>query len=59
MCSSLRRVRWQDNLKNGICGMAFDRATIPMNKIIVTTLEAQWHTFDARTFNTKSGEQKC
>jgi WD repeat-containing protein 92 len=49
------RVRWQDNLGNGVCGLAFDRATIPMNKFLATTLEAQWHAYDARTFNNKSG----
>jgi hypothetical protein len=49
------RVRWQDNLGNGVCGLAFDRATVPMNKLLATTLEAQWHAFDARTLHKKSG----
>ena len=49
------RVRWQDNLGNGVCGLAFDRPTVPMNKFLATTLEAQWHAFDARTLHKKSG----
>lgn len=49
------RVRWQKNVGNGVCGLAFDRATIPMNKFAVTTLEAQFHVFDARTFHKTHG----
>jgi hypothetical protein len=37
------------NVKNGVCGMQFDRRDIPMNKFVVTCLESQFHVFDART----------
>ncbi len=46
-------------MNNGVCGLAFDRATIPMNKFVVTTLEAQFHVFDARTFNEKTGARSA
>lgn len=48
-------MRWQESLGNGVCGLAFDRANIPMNKFVVTTLEAQFHVFDARTQHEKRG----
>jgi hypothetical protein len=37
------------NVKNGVCGVEFDRRDIPMNKFVVTCLESQFHVFDART----------
>jgi hypothetical protein len=37
------------NVKNGVCGVQFDRRDIPMNKFVVTCLESQFHVFDART----------
>jgi hypothetical protein len=42
-------VRWEDNVKNGVCGVQFDRPDIPMNKFVVTCLESQFHVYDART----------
>ena len=45
----LVQVRWEDNVKNGVCGIQFDRPDIQMNKFVVTCLESQVHVFDART----------
>lgn len=35
--------------------MEFDRKDIPMNKLVVTTLEGKFHVFDTRTQNPKKG----
>ncbi|KAJ9521928.1 hypothetical protein QJQ45_024806 [Haematococcus lacustris] len=43
------KVRWEANVKNGVCAVGFDRRDIQMNKFVVCCLEAQFHTFDART----------
>ncbi len=40
---------------NGVCGAAFDRATIAMNKVLVATLQGQVHVFDVRTRHPTSG----
>lgn len=46
---------WDTNLKNGVCGLEFDRKDIMMNKLVATTLEGKFHVFDLRTFNAESG----
>lgn len=38
-----------ENLKNGVCGLDFDRKDIKMNKLIATTLEGKIHVYDMRT----------
>lgn len=38
-----------------ICNVEFDRKDIPMNKLVVTTLEGKFHVFDTRTQNPKKG----
>lgn len=43
------QVRWETNVKNGVCAVSFDRKDIEMNKIMVGCLEARFHVFDART----------
>ena len=43
------QVRWEANVKNGVCGVSFDRANIQMNKFVATCLESLVHVFDART----------
>jgi hypothetical protein len=43
----------QGNVKNGVCGVQFDRPNIDMNKFVVTCLEAEFHVFDARTQHPK------
>ena len=40
---------WDTNLKNGVCGVEFDRKDIIMNKLVATTLEGNFHVFDVRT----------
>jgi hypothetical protein len=45
----LPQLRWETNVKNGVCGVQFDRRDIAMNKFVVTCLESQFHVFDART----------
>ena len=46
---------WEENLKNGVCGLEFDRRDIKMNKLSATTLEGKVHLFDLRTLNPVSG----
>eukprot|EP00118_Oscarella_pearsei_P005405 m.24874 g.24874 ORF g.24874 m.24874 type:complete len:359 (+) comp28690_c0_seq3:30-1106(+) len=48
-------VRWEENLKNGICDVEFDRKDIKMNKLVVTTLESKFHVFDVRVQHPKKG----
>uniref|UniRef100_A0A0A9XW18 Dynein axonemal assembly factor 10 n=1 Tax=Lygus hesperus TaxID=30085 RepID=A0A0A9XW18_LYGHE len=48
-------VRWETNLKNGICCIQFDRKEIEMNKMVVTTLESKYFVFDLRTQHPKKG----
>mmetsp|Transcript_32948 Transcript_32948/g.63294 ORF Transcript_32948/g.63294 Transcript_32948/m.63294 type:complete len:360 (+) Transcript_32948:101-1180(+) len=49
------RERWGTNVRNGVCGVEFDRKEIQMNKFTVTTLESMYHVFDARTEHPKKG----
>uniref|UniRef100_A0A7S0VM47 Uncharacterized protein n=1 Tax=Polytomella parva TaxID=51329 RepID=A0A7S0VM47_9CHLO len=51
----MNKVRYETNVRNGVCGVAFDRRDIPMNKILVGCLEAQLHVFDARTQHPTKG----
>ena len=46
---------WDHNLKNGVCGLQFDRKDIPMNKLAVTTLEGKCQVFDLRTHHPVHG----
>ncbi|TMW40994.1 hypothetical protein DOY81_013926, partial [Sarcophaga bullata] len=48
-------VRWETTLKNGICGLEFDRKDIPMNKLVVTTLEGGLLVYDMRTQHPSKG----
>lgn len=41
-------VLWETNVKNGVCGIEFDRKDIKMNKMVVTTLEGGLHVYDMR-----------
>ena len=34
-------MKWQTNISNGICHLAFDRPDIEMNKLVLTTLEGR------------------
>ncbi|XP_037070481.1 WD repeat-containing protein 92-like [Pollicipes pollicipes] len=49
------KVRWETNVKNGVCSVQFDRRDIEMNKIAATTLESGVHVFDARTQHPERG----
>ncbi|XP_065076828.1 dynein axonemal assembly factor 10 [Ochlerotatus camptorhynchus] len=47
--------RWSANVKNGVCGVEFDRKDINMNKLVVSTLEGGLHVFDMRTQHPEKG----
>lgn len=49
------KVRWETNVKNGICAIEFDRKDIKMNKMAVTTLEGGLHVYDLRTLHSSKG----
>eukprot|EP00884_Botryococcus_braunii_P001227 jgi/Botrbrau1/11104/Bobra.0219s0013.1 len=51
-------IRWQVNVKNGVCGLQFDRPEIDMNKFVVTCLESHFHVYDARTQHPTEGFAK-
>ena len=48
-------VRWETNVKNGVCCVEFDRKDINMNKLFVGTLESKFHIFDLRTQHPEKG----
>ena len=48
-------IRWEHNVKNGICHLSFDRKDIAMNKLSVSCLESQIKVFDMRTYSPKTG----
>eukprot|EP00903_Cladosiphon_okamuranus_P016703 g15396.t1 len=48
-------MRWETNVKNGVTGLEFDRNDIEMNKLVVTTLESKFRTYDMRTQHPEAG----
>lgn len=44
-----------ENIKNGVCGIEFDRKDIKMNKMVVSTLEGKIHLYDMRTCHPVKG----
>ncbi|KAJ8674293.1 hypothetical protein QAD02_005555 [Eretmocerus hayati] len=48
-------LRWECNLKHGICGLEFDRRDIAMNKLVATTMGSKIFVFDLRTQHPKKG----
>ncbi|XP_058796805.1 dynein axonemal assembly factor 10 [Phymastichus coffea] len=48
-------LRWESNLKHGVCGIEFDRRDIAMNKLVCTTLQGKIYLFDLRTQHPKKG----
>jgi WD40 repeat protein len=48
-------LRWDTNVKNGVCHVAFDRRDIAMNKLGVSTLESQIIAYDLRTYHPTEG----
>ena len=41
-------IKWEANLKNGVCGIEFDKKYTPMNKLVATTLESKFHVYDLK-----------
>ncbi|BDA48861.1 WD repeat-containing protein 92 [Coccomyxa sp. Obi] len=41
--------RWSEKLQNGVCTARFDRADIPMNKLLTAGLDGRYCVYDART----------
>ncbi|XP_051900277.1 dynein axonemal assembly factor 10-like isoform X2 [Pristis pectinata] len=48
-------VRWERNVKSGVCCVEFDGKDTSLNKLVVTTLEGRVHVFDMQKFNTNKG----
>lgn len=48
-------IRWETNIKNGVCFLEFDRKDINMNKLVATSLESKFHVFDLRTQHPTKG----
>ncbi|XP_039593824.1 WD repeat-containing protein 92 [Polypterus senegalus] len=48
-------LRWETNIKNGVCCVEFDRKDISMNKLVATSLEGKFHVFDMRTQHPSKG----
>jgi WD40 repeat protein len=48
-------LKWETNVKNGVCSVEFDRKDIKMNKLVATTLESQFHVYDLRTQHPEKG----
>ncbi|KAF4090007.1 hypothetical protein AMELA_G00044830 [Ameiurus melas] len=48
-------LRWEKNIKNGVCSVEFDRKDINMNKLVATSLEGKFHVFDMRTQHPTKG----
>ncbi|XP_034040609.1 WD repeat-containing protein 92 isoform X1 [Thalassophryne amazonica] len=48
-------LRWETNIKNGVCCVEFDRKDINMNKLVATSLEGKFHVFDMRTLHPTKG----
>ncbi|KAK2957409.1 putative WD domain, G-beta repeat protein [Blattamonas nauphoetae] len=51
----MSKLVWEANLRNGICGIQFDRKDTEMNKLIATTLQGKMYLFDMRTFHQTKG----
>jgi WD40 repeat protein len=51
----MNKLRWEDNVGNGVVGLQFDRKDIDMNKLLVTTLESKVRLYDLRTQHPTQG----
>lgn len=49
------QIRWETNVSNGVTSVEFDRNDIEMNKLLATTLESNFYTFDLKTRHPKYG----
>jgi len=48
-------LRWDTNVRNGVCHVQFDRKDINMNKLAVSTLESNMVMYDLRTYHPEEG----
>lgn len=48
-------LRWDTNVRNGVCHLQFDRKDIKMNKLGVSTLESCMVQYDLRTYHPEEG----
>lgn len=51
----MNSIMWTHRFDKGVCSIEFDRKDIEMNKLGVSLLKSEFHIFDLRTFNTKTG----
>ncbi|KAG8323518.1 dynein axonemal assembly factor 10 [Homalodisca vitripennis] len=51
-------LKWETNVKNGVCCVEFDRKDIKLNKLIATTLESTFHVYDLHTQHKTKGFAK-
>jgi WD40 repeat protein len=49
LCLKTNKILWETNVSNGVVGLQFDRKDIPMNKLVVTSLESKFRVYDMRT----------
>jgi len=54
-CLRKNELIFETNLKNGVCGVQYDRKDIIRNKFVATTLEGKFNVFDLRTNHPESG----
>ncbi|XP_072405605.1 dynein axonemal assembly factor 10-like isoform X2 [Chiloscyllium punctatum] len=48
-------VRWETNVKSGVCCVEFDGKDISLNKLVATTLEGRVHVFNMQKYHRNSG----
>jgi hypothetical protein len=48
-------LKWETNVKNGVCGIEFDRRDIPLNKLVVSTLESKFMVYELKALHPESG----
>ena len=46
---------FEQNVKNGVCSVEFDRNDIKINKLVVTTLESRYRVYDLKTKHIAEG----
>lgn len=51
----MNTLRFETNVKNGICSLEFDRKETQMNKLLVTTLEGRFLVYDLFCYNAEKG----
>ena len=48
-------VVWEENIRNGVTHLQFDRKDIEMNKLVVCGLESKFRVYDLRTKHPEEG----